>query len=185
MAGQAAGRSAAGGGAGCDESLSRLVVSRRAGARRCRSRCWRRCGRCLERETVPKAVHDAKALELALAALGIEVRNIAEDAMLYAFLLCGRPGRLRAGSAGGALPGPQAERGRRTAGRSDADHCREAAAGGGAAGSPLRCTSEIDLPLAPVLARMEETGIRVDTEVLAELSSRLADRIDAIAAAGL
>ncbi len=39
----------------------------------------------------------------------------------------------------------------------------------------------IDLPLAPVLARMEQRGIRVDTDVLAELSTRLANRIDLIA----
>jgi DNA polymerase-1 len=37
------------------------------------------------------------------------------------------------------------------------------------------------LPLAPVLARMEQTGIRVDTEVLAELSTRLSERIEGIA----
>ena len=40
---------------------------------------------------------------------------------------------------------------------------------------------EIDLPLAPVLAQMEETGIRVDTGVLAELSTRLALRIEEFA----
>ncbi len=44
---------------------------------------------------------------------------------------------------------------------------------------------EIDLPLAPVLAHMETTGIRVDTAVLSELSTRLSQRIDRIAAAGL
>lgn len=39
----------------------------------------------------------------------------------------------------------------------------------------------IDLPLTPVLAQMERTGIRVDTDVLAELSVRLSERIEAIA----
>jgi DNA polymerase-1 len=39
----------------------------------------------------------------------------------------------------------------------------------------------IDLPLAPVLARMEETGIRVDTQVLSDLSARFTARIESIA----
>ncbi len=40
---------------------------------------------------------------------------------------------------------------------------------------------EIDLPLVPVLAQLETTGIRVDTAVLAELSGRLSERIESIA----
>jgi len=38
----------------------------------------------------------------------------------------------------------------------------------------------IELPLAPVLARMERTGIAVDREVLAELRIRLSTRVDAL-----
>jgi DNA polymerase-1 len=38
---------------------------------------------------------------------------------------------------------------------------------------------EIDLPLVPVLARMEEAGVKLDCEVLAEMSQRLAQRIEA------
>jgi DNA polymerase I len=40
---------------------------------------------------------------------------------------------------------------------------------------------DIDLPLAPVLAQMEKTGIRVDTGVLSELSIRLSERIETFA----
>jgi DNA polymerase-1 len=40
---------------------------------------------------------------------------------------------------------------------------------------------EIDLPLAPVLAQMETTGIRVDTEALSALSIRLQERLEGIA----
>jgi DNA polymerase-1 len=39
----------------------------------------------------------------------------------------------------------------------------------------------IDLPLAPVLARMEQSGIRVDTAVLAELSRRMEGEIQKLA----
>ena len=40
---------------------------------------------------------------------------------------------------------------------------------------------DIDLPLAPVLAQLESVGIRIDTDVLAELSVRLTERIEKIA----
>ena len=38
---------------------------------------------------------------------------------------------------------------------------------------------EIDLPLVPVLARMEEAGVKLDCEVLAEMSQRLERDISA------
>jgi DNA polymerase-1 len=38
---------------------------------------------------------------------------------------------------------------------------------------------EIDLPLVPVLARMEEAGVKLDCDVLAEMSRRLEREIDA------
>ena len=38
---------------------------------------------------------------------------------------------------------------------------------------------EIDLPLVPVLARMEEAGVKIDTEALARMSTRLEREIDA------
>ncbi len=38
---------------------------------------------------------------------------------------------------------------------------------------------EIDLPLVPVLARMEEAGVKLDCEVLAEMSQRLEREIQA------
>ena len=37
---------------------------------------------------------------------------------------------------------------------------------------------EIDLPLVPVLARMEQAGVKIDREVLAEMSSRLEGEIE-------
>ena len=37
---------------------------------------------------------------------------------------------------------------------------------------------EIDLPLVPVLARMEEAGVKLDCDVLAEMSQRLERDID-------
>ncbi len=42
-----------------------------------------------------------------------------------------------------------------------------------AAGKLKNVYDDIDLPMSPVLARMEDAGIRIDTEVLAEMSQRL------------
>ncbi len=39
----------------------------------------------------------------------------------------------------------------------------------------------LDLPLVPVLLRMEQVGVRVDSDVLREMSSRLAVTIDDLA----
>ena len=36
----------------------------------------------------------------------------------------------------------------------------------------LRVYAEIDLPLAPVLYRMEQAGVRIDTAALGRLSER-------------
>ena len=44
------------------------------------------------------------------------------------------------------------------------------------------CYASIELPLIPVLARMEDVGLGVDTEVLADLAAELGVRIEAIRA---
>lgn len=49
-------------------------------------------------------------------------------------------------------------------------------------GSPLQHVYDtIDLPLVPVLLRMEQTGVRIDPEFLREMSTRLAVEIDNLA----
>ncbi len=51
-----------------------------------------------------------------------------------------------------------------------------------AASSPLlEVYRTIDLPLVPVLLRMEETGVRIDPSVLNDMSARLAVEIDTLA----
>jgi len=44
------------------------------------------------------------------------------------------------------------------------------------------CYADIELPLIPVLARMEDVGLGVDTDVLADLAAELGVRIEAIRA---
>jgi DNA polymerase I len=134
----------------------------------------------LESVAVPKIVHDAKAFLIDLHKLGIQPQNVAEDVMLYTFLLNADPG--------GVSPESLAERFLDRKLNAAAEQQAEATLVCAQLLRPQIDAQElrgvyrdIDLPLAPVLAQMEMTGIRVDNAVLAELSVRLSERIDAIA----
>ena len=134
----------------------------------------------LESETVPKVVHDAKAFLLASTDLGLHPQNLVQDVMLYAFLLCADPG--------GCSPETLAERFLDRKLNAAAEQQAEATLAEAELLRPQLAPQEldgvyreIDLPLAPVLADMERTGIRVDTAALAELSTRLNERIEKIA----
>ncbi len=134
----------------------------------------------LEDDAVPKLVHDAKAFLAALLPLNVAPRNLAEDVMLYAFLLTADPG--------GCSPEALAERILDRKLNAAAEQQAEATLAVAAVLRPQieaqelsSVYREIDLPLTPVLARMETTGIRVDMALLGELSVRLSERIDQIA----
>ncbi len=134
----------------------------------------------LESPEVPKVVHDAKAFLIDLHRLGVHPQNIAEDVMLFTFLLNAEPGQVS--------PESLAERLLDRKLNAAAEQQAEATLAVADLLRPqidaqeLRSVyEEIDLPLAPVLAHMEMAGIRVDTGVLGELSVRLSQRIDAIA----
>lgn len=135
-------------------------------------------------DSVVKVVHDAKAFLRNAETLGLNPAAIPgagiEDAMLYAFLLCADPAA--------CSPEALAERYLNRKLNPAADRQAEAALALMEILRPELQAQElagvyrdIDLPLAPVLARMESTGIRVDTEALAELSIRLQQRLEAIA----
>jgi DNA polymerase-1 len=134
----------------------------------------------LESESIPKLVHDAKAFLVTAAELGITPKNLSDDVMLYAFLLSADPG--------GCSPENLAERFLDRKLNAAAEQQAEATLAVAELLRPQLETQqvtsvyrEIDLPLAPVLAQMEMTGIRVDTAVLAELSVRLSEQIEGIA----
>jgi DNA polymerase-1 len=126
----------------------------------------------LEDEHRPKVAHDIKATLLALAKLGVSARGFHHDVMLYAFLVCAEPA--------GCTPEVLSERylDRRLAAAADqqadatltlserliADIDKDG----------LREIYErIDLPLTSVLARMEQTGIRIEPAQLKLLSERM------------
>ncbi len=122
--------------------------------------------------SLPKAIHDSKAATHVLHQRGIELAGVQDDSLLYAYLLDPTYSRY-------ALPDLAYRR----------FNLKTSDALGEAADLTLRLSTqlrdevgkkdlrkvydEIDLPMSPVLARMEDAGIRIDTEVLAEMSQRL------------
>jgi DNA polymerase I len=121
---------------------------------------------------VPKAIHDYKAAIHALSPVGITVAGVQHDPMLYSYLL--DPTYSSHHLADVALrrfnlklAGQLAESaditGRLTTGlRTEVDQAGLA-----------KLYEEIDLPLVPVLARMEQAGVKIDTSALSTMSSEL------------
>jgi DNA polymerase I len=117
----------------------------------------------------PKIVCDVKSALLTLSGMGIEARGLVHDIMLYAFLLDADPSGC-----------PLEEQARRRldiklsgAPEQHADLTLEVWRNLEAAvtGRGLRRLYEtIELPLAAVLARMEQTGVRIDAGELSRLS---------------
>ncbi len=119
-----------------------------------------------------KVVHDSKAARVALRKLGVETAGLAHDVMLYAFLLNADP----SGCSPEVLAEKYLDRKLSAAAEQHAD-CALTLAGRMIpeidAQGLRRVYDEIDLPLAAVLARMEETGIRIEPAQLKVLSGRM------------
>jgi DNA polymerase-1 len=134
----------------------------------------------LEDVSVPKRVHDWKLALHVLGGLGVELRGAVDDTMLLSYALNpthatqaladvaarhgqAAPSSLAAGAAAihALIPALQAE-----VVKSDVE----------------RVYREIDLPLAPVLFRMERAGVRIDTGALDGLSKRFAIELERVRA---
>lgn len=123
-----------------------------------------------------RIAHDVKATMVALEKLGIEAHNLDHDVMLYGFLLSADPSGvslevLAERYLSRKLGGDVAEQADcilslqpKLSGEVDAQGLREV-------------YEKIDLPLAPVLARMEKTGIRIEPSQLRVLSERMDQEI--------
>ena len=131
---------------------------------------------------VSKVAHDSKTALKALRGAGIELRaSELHDTMLYAYLL--DPTHSAESLSDVAL---------RRLGLKISGELAEAADVTGRLAALLRPEVEaaglldlyrdVDLPLAPVLARMEEHGVKVDRGVLAEMSTRLQSEAARVAA---
>jgi len=135
----------------------------------------------LEDERRTKIAQDVKAVTLELARHGVEARGFRHDVMLYAFLLCADP----AGCSAQVLAERYLDRKLGAAAEQHADLAMTLAE---------RLAPEIDqqgfrelyetidLPLAGVLARMEQAGIRVDPAQLRVLSGELDGDIQRLSA---
>jgi DNA polymerase I len=120
----------------------------------------------------PKSIHDYKAAIHALDPLGISLQGVQHDPMLYSYLLDPTYSSHRLADVALRrfnlnLSGDLAEAadvtGRLTAAlREDVKQA-----------GLTRLYEEIDLPLVPVLARMERAGVKIDTAALAKMSTEL------------
>jgi DNA polymerase-1 len=129
-------------------------------------------------ESLPKAIHDYKSATHVLERQGITLAGVDHDAMLYSYLLDPTYSSHRIADVAlrrfnlklsGTLPEVADITGRlATALRREVEEA-----------GLLKLYEEIDLPLVPVLARMEHAGVKIDRAALAEMSSRLEREIDA------
>ena len=126
---------------------------------------------------IPKAIHDYKTAIHALEQQGITMEGVRHDSMLYSYLLDPTYSSHRLVDVAlrrfnlklsGTLP-ESAD----VTGRLAAELWREVDQAG-----LLKLYEEIDLPLVPVLARMEQAGVKIDRKALADMSSRLEREID-------
>ncbi len=129
-------------------------------------------------EAIPKALHDYKAAIHALDPVGISLAGVRHDSMLYSYLLdptwsSHRLADVALRRFNLKLGGDLAEAAD-IAGRIAATLRGEVEQAGLA-----KLYEEMDLPLVPVLARMEHAGVKIDTAALAQMSSELEREIAA------
>jgi DNA polymerase I len=121
---------------------------------------------------IPKAVHDYKSAIHALSSLDISLAGVTHDPMLYSYLLDPTYSSHRLADVALRrfnlkLSGELAESADIT-GRLTTSLRREVE------DAQLdKLYEEIDLPLVPVLARMEEAGVKIDTAALSTMSAEL------------
>jgi DNA polymerase-1 len=128
-------------------------------------------------DSLPKAIHDYKAATHVLERQGIKLHSVQHDPMLYSYLLDPTYSSHRLADValrrfnlklGGTLPEAADITGRlATALRREVEDA-----------GLLTLYEQIDLPLVPVLTRMEHAGVKIDRAALAEMSSRLEREID-------
>jgi DNA polymerase-1 len=138
----------------------------------------------LSNPAIPKAIHDYKAALHALEAqtrdTKIEIQNVAHDSMLYSYLLnptysSHRLEEVALRQLNLKLSGDLAEAADITG------HLVARLRAEVEQANLLKLYDEIDLPLVPVLARMEQAGVKIDTAALASMSVDL-DRESSAAA---
>ncbi len=126
---------------------------------------------------VPKAIHDYKSALHVFETSAIEVNGVVHDSRLYSYLL--DPTYSSHGLPEVALRRFNLKLSGNLAESADVTGRLAEALGREVEKAELRkLYREIDLPLVPVLTRMEEAGVKIDTAALAKMSSRLVQEID-------
>jgi DNA polymerase I len=123
-------------------------------------------------DATPKSIHDYKAAIHALDSQGIPLQGLRHDPMLYSYLLDPTYSSHRLADVALRrfnlkLSGDLAEAADLTGRLTTA--LREDVKQAGL----TKIYEEIDLPLVPVLARMEQAGVKIDTAALAKMSTEL------------
>jgi DNA polymerase-1 len=134
--------------------------------------------RLLSDAAVPKAIHDYKAALRELEAHGVELAGIRDEPMLYSYLI--NPTYTNHSLAEIAVRSfnlklsPSVAEAADVTGRIAPVLRKEVEAAG-----QMPLYQQIDLPLAPVLARMEQVGVKIDRGMLGQLSVELEKQCDA------
>ncbi|MGD0789175.1 MAG: DNA polymerase I [Terracidiphilus sp.] len=127
---------------------------------------------------IPKRTHDWKSALHLLAAQGIQLSGEVDDTMLLSYAL--NPTHTTQALADVAARHGQAAPATLTAAAAAIEALVPALRAEVEKAGVERIYKEIDLPLAPVLFRMEQAGVRIDIGVLAGLSTRFAAELERV-----
>jgi DNA polymerase-1 len=133
----------------------------------------------LEDAAVPKRVHDWKLALHVLGGLGVQLRGAVDDTMLLSYAL--NPTHSTQSLADVAARHGQPAPSSLAAGAAAIHALVPALKIDVARLGVAFVYREIDLPLAPVLFRMEQAGVRIDKQILIDLSSRFEKEIGRLA----
>ncbi len=132
----------------------------------------------LEDAAVPKRLHDWKLALHVLSGLGVELRGPIEDTMLLSYAL--NPTHATQSLADVAARHGQAAPSSLAAGAAAIRALVPALKDEADRAAVTSIYREIDLPLAPVLFRMEQAGVRVDKLALEALSKRFSVELERV-----
>ncbi len=146
----------------------------------------------LEDPTLPKHVHDLKAVLRALEPHGLTLAGVRDDVMLYSYLINPTHGSHILPDVTARFTNRALAHASKTPTQAEiANLLPEAANAVHRLSHTLREQIEsanlthlyetMDLPLVAVLLRMEQAGVRIDSTVLGDMSNRLAIEIDNLA----
>jgi DNA polymerase-1 len=132
----------------------------------------------LEDASIPKRTHDLKLALHTLAAQDIVLRGSVEDTMLLSYAL--NPTHATQALADVAARHSQAPPTTLAAGAAAVCALEPVLKAEAEKVQAERAYREIDLPLAPVLFRMEQAGVRIDGAALAGLSTRFSSELERV-----